>query len=80
MTRKNFTEEETSSRTWIIRGDFPAEDQLGKERKEDGDRTEIMEDRESRGTYILAILHRTKCTANNNPLTGELRLFQKDSD
>ena len=31
-----FKREETLSRTWIIRGDLPAEDKLGIQRKEDG--------------------------------------------
>ena len=35
-----FKREETSSRTRIISGDFPAEGQLGEERKKEGERTE----------------------------------------
>ena len=39
-----------------MRGDLPAEGQSGKRRKEEGGRTERMEDRERRSTYIMEIL------------------------
>ena len=64
---KPFKREETSSRTWLITGDLPAEGQPSKERKEEGDRTERIEDREGRGTNILAILYRTKYSKSNYP-------------
>ena len=38
------------SMIWLKKGDNPAEDQPGKERKEKGERTE-RKDRERRGTY-----------------------------
>ena len=52
----SFKREETSSRTWNIRGDLPAEDQPGKERKEERDRTERMGGREERRLYIDNII------------------------
>ena len=52
--------------------DLPAK-QLGKNREEEGDRTEKREDRERRGSDVLAILFRTKYINSNYPLAGELR-------
>ena len=64
------------SKTWITRGDLPAEDQPGKGRKEEEDRTEKGW-RTKRGKayiYILSILY-TKYISSNYLLTGELRIL-----
>ena len=53
MEKLSFKKDEILSRTWLIRGDPHAKGQVSKGRKEVGNRTERMEDRERRGTQIL---------------------------
>ena len=60
LSQTTARKKEILSRTWLLRGDLPADGLSGKGRKEEGNRTKRMEDRERTGKYILSILYREK--------------------